>query len=197
MSKLDPAGHGLIARWLPVVLMAAALGLAVPSGAGAQLRDPPPGWDLWDPGWTAPEELWNPQPADQSLRWRIDRHEAFRQSGVPAAYRGASNPLARTPATLAQGAALYAEHCAACHDPSGTGHGEAGLALYPSPALLAQLVRTPAGVDAYLLWAISEGGEQFGSRMPAFADRLSREQIWQIVTWMRAGFPAVAETSQD
>jgi len=52
-------------------------------------------------------------------------------------------------------------------------------------------------VDAYLLWAISEGGAAFGSRMPAFADRLSREQIWQIVTWMRAGFPAVAETSQD
>ena len=184
MSELDPPGHSLIARRLPVVLMAAALGLALSGGAGAQLRDPPPGWDLWDPGWTAPEELWDPQPADPSLRRRIDRHETFRQSGVPAAYRDAS-------------AALYAEHCAACHDPSGTGHGEAGLALYPSPALLAQLVRTPAGIDEYLLWAISEGGGAFGSRMPAFEDRLTRTQIWQIITWMRAGFPSGAETSQD
>ena len=191
------AGRRLSARWRPAVLMAAALGLAVSSGAGAQLRDPPPGWDLWDPGWTAPEELWHPQPADPSLSGRIDRHEAFRQSGVPEAYRGATNPLARTPATLEQGGALYAEHCAACHDPAGTGHGAAGLALYPSPALLAQLVRTPAGVDEYLLWAISEGGAAFGSRMPAFADRLTREQIWQIITWMRAGFPSVAEASQD
>jgi len=197
MSELDPPGHRLSARRLPVLLLAAALGLAGSSDAGAQLRDPPPGWDLWDPGWTAPEELWDPQPGDPSLSRRIDRHESFRQSGVPAAYRGAHNPLARTPATLEQGAALYAEHCAACHDPSGTGHGEAGLALYPSPALLAQLVRTPAGIDEYLLWAISEGGGAFGSRMPAFEDRLTRTQIWQIITWMRAGFPSGAETSRD
>jgi len=182
----------------PVFLaLAAALALAGAQGAGAQLRDPPPGWDLWDPGWTAPEDLWEPRPADPGLRWRIDRHEAFRQRGVPEAYRGATNPLARTPAIVDQGGALYAEHCAACHDPAGAGHGETGLALYPSPALLADLVRTPAGVDAYLLWAISEGGASFGSRMPAFQDRLTREQIWQIITYMRAGFPAPGETDQD
>jgi mono/diheme cytochrome c family protein len=170
--------------------MVAGLGFATAGGAGAQLRDPPPGWDLWDPGWTAPEELWNPQQPDPGLRWRIDRHEAFRQSGVPEAYRGASNPLARTPGTVDRGGALYAEHCAGCHDPSGTGHGTAGLALYPSPALLAELVRRPAGVDEYLLWAITEGGSAFGSRMPAFEDRLTREQIWQVIIYMRAGFPA-------
>jgi len=197
MSELGGAGHRLMARWPNVLLLMVALGLAGLSAAGAQLRDPPPGWDLWDPGWTAPGELWEPQQADPGLRWRLDRHAAFREGGVAAESRGASNPLARTPATLEQGGALYAEHCAACHDPARTGHGAAGLALYPSPALLAQLVRTPAGVDEYLLWAISEGGAAFGSRMPAFADRLSREQIWQIITWMRAGFPSVAGTRQD
>jgi mono/diheme cytochrome c family protein len=72
------------------------------------------------------------------------------------------------------------------------GGGDAGNALYPSPALLAQLVRTPQGVDAYLLWAISEGGAPFGTQMPAFKDTLSQEQIWQIVTYMRAGFPAAS-----
>jgi mono/diheme cytochrome c family protein len=87
---------------------------------------------------------------------------------------------------------LYAEHCAGCHDPAGMGHGEAGLALYPSPALLAQLVRMPGGADEYLLWAIAEGGGAFASQMPAFADRLSREQIWQIIAYMRAGFPSAA-----
>ena len=48
----------------------------------------------------------------------------------------------------------------------------------------------PEGADAYLLWAISEGGTSFGTQMPAFKDKLSDEQIWQIVTFMRAGFPA-------
>jgi len=43
-------------------------------------------------------------------------------------------------------------------------------------------------VDPYLLWAISEGGQPFGTQMPAFKDTLEREEIWQIVTYMRAGF---------
>jgi mono/diheme cytochrome c family protein len=77
------------------------------------------------------------------------------------------------------------------------GHGEAGLALYPSPALLADLIRMPRAVDEYLLWTISEGGEPFATAMPAFKDKLTREQIWQIVTFMRAGFPASAETGQQ
>jgi mono/diheme cytochrome c family protein len=189
------------ASWPATLLSASALGLAAaalePDGAGAQLRDPPPGWDLWDPGWSGPEEMWDPQRADPGLRWRLDRHETFLQSGVPAAYRGAVNPLASTPDTVAKGSALYAEHCAACHDPAGLGDGAAGMALYPSPALLAQLVRTPAGVDEYLLWAIAEGGGPFASEMPAFKDTLDQEQIWQIISYMRAGFPAQDATRQD
>jgi Cytochrome C oxidase, cbb3-type, subunit III len=189
------------AAGLAVFLLAAGLGFAEvalgPRGADAQLRDPPPGWDMWDPGWSGPEEMWNPQQPDPSLRGRIDRHEAFRQSGVPEPYRGASNPLSRTPDTVHDGGRLYAENCARCHDPAGLGHGEAGLALYPSPALLARLVRTPAGVDEYLLWAISEGGGQFGSKMPAFKEVLSQEQIWQIVTYMRAGFPEQGATREN
>jgi mono/diheme cytochrome c family protein len=49
----------------------------------------------------------------------------------------------------------------------------------------------PDAVDEYLLWAISEGGKSFGTNMPAFKDALTEEQIWQIITYMRAGFPAV------
>ncbi len=117
------------------------------------------------------------------------RHETFIRDGVPAAYRGAQNPLTRTPATVERGRALYAVNCVPCHDPTGMGRGEAGSALYPSPALLSHLIRMPQAVDPYLMWAISEGGQPFGTQMPAFKDRLSQEQIWQIITYMRAGFP--------
>ena len=86
---------------------------------------------------------------------------------------------------------------ASCHDASGMGHGDAGLALYPSPALLAHLLRMPQAVDEYLLWAISEGGESFGTAMPVFKDALGRERIWQIITYMRAGFPAMDATRRE
>lgn len=188
------------ASWVPASLAAFGLGLILvalnPGGAGAQLDDPPLGWDMWDPGWTR-RDAWQPDRMDRSLRWRMTRHEAFIRDGAPAAYQGARNPMPRTPATVRAGGALYAANCAACHDASGMGDGDAGQALYPSPALLAHLLRMPQAVDAYLLWAISEGGEPFATAMPAFKDTLSQDQIWQIITYMRAGFPPVGEVGGE
>ena len=70
------------------------------------------------------------------------------------------------------------------------GNGDMGKALSPSPALLAYMITRPIAVDEYLVWSISEGGKQFASAMPAFKESLSREEIWQIIAYMRAGFPA-------
>jgi mono/diheme cytochrome c family protein len=185
------------ASWSAALLAGVGLALAVAAldagDAGAQLRDPPLGWDMWDPGWTR-RDVWEPDRMAPTLRWRITRHQAFLKEGVPAAYRGVRNPLTGTAEVLREGGALYGARCAACHDASGTGHGDAGLALYPSPALLAELIRMPDAVDAYLLWAISDGGQRFGTSMPAFKDALTEAQIWQIITYMRAGFPTVAGT---
>jgi mono/diheme cytochrome c family protein len=49
----------------------------------------------------------------------------------------------------------------------------------------------PIAIDPYLLWTISDGGGTFGTKMPAFKDVLSKQQIWQIVAYLRAGFPVV------
>lgn len=179
-----------------VVCLGLAFAAAPPGQTGAsQLRDPPLGWDMWDPDWTR-RETWHPERMDQGQRWRTTRHQAFLRDGVPAAYRGASNPVPTTPDAIRQGRELYLERCAGCHDPSGMGHGDAGLALYPSPALLADLIRMPQAVDEYLLWAISEGGAPFGTQMPAFKNALSQEQIWQIIAYMRAGFPTLGAGGQ-
>ena len=187
------------APWHAALLAACSLGLIAlalePGGARAQMQAPPFGWDMWGPGPTRPD-VWQSKPLDQGLRERLTRHEAFLRDGVPAAYRGAQNPLTRTPDTVLRGGAIYADRCAACHDAAGMGHGDAGQALYPSPALLADLIRMPQAVDEYLLWAIAEGGAPFRTKMPAFKDQLTREQIWQVITYMRAGFPAPKTTGQ-
>jgi mono/diheme cytochrome c family protein len=77
----------------------------------------------------------------------------------------------------------------ACHGKYGLGVDDAAQSLLPPPALLASLIQKPIAVDAYLLWSISEGGRQFDTPMPAFKGSLSREEIWTIVAYMRAGFP--------
>ncbi len=80
-------------------------------------------------------------------------------------------------------------HCSGCHGRKGRGNGEAGATLRPTPALKTYISRRPWAADEYLLWSVAEGGVAFGSSMPAFSEQLSRQQIWQIIAYMRAGFP--------
>ncbi len=112
---------------------------------------------------------------------------------LPKDYDGARSTIKSTPGNIAQGGKLYATNCASCHGKSGLGNGEAGKALTPSPALLAWMIQRPMAVDEYLLWTISEGGANFGTAMPAYKGVLKRDEIWKIIAYMRAGFPATGK----
>jgi mono/diheme cytochrome c family protein len=135
-------------------------------------------------------ELWGPGRMPRGMMVRLLRHTTFMQYGVPKEYQGQQSNAPAGPETITQGHKIYAERCASCHGRDGLGNGEAGNALSPSPALLAYMIRRPIAVDEYLLWTVSEGGKQFGSEMPAFKDKLVRDDIWRVVAYMRAGFPA-------
>lgn len=120
---------------------------------------------------------------------RVQRHWTYMNEGVPAAYRGARSTVRATPEIVAEGRSRYSENCASCHGNEGLGDGEAGRSLVPSPALLRWFVQMPMSGDEYLIWTISEGGERFGTDMPAFKGKLTEEDIWKIIAYMRAGFP--------
>ncbi|MDX2157079.1 MAG: c-type cytochrome [Hyphomicrobiaceae bacterium] len=179
------------ARALGAVLLCAGSLLAAPAGAQSpaapQSRG---GFDYWQPDWMV-KELWGPGRMPKGMMTRLLRHTTYMSYGVPAEYEGAKSTFAPGPDTTAAGAALYARHCASCHGKDGLGDGDAENALSPSPALLAFMIRRPISVDEYLLWTVSEGGQQFQSQMPAFKDALKRDEIWQLIAYMRAGFPVV------
>ena len=183
-------------RDLIVIFVAglASMMIFLPTVASAQPRQgqtPSCCWDMWDPGWTQ-RPMWDPGRMGQGQRHRMVRHWTFMHNGVPPTYRDQASTVAPTEATIREGAALYGDNCASCHGPTGQGDGEAGRALNPSPALLSHMIRMPMAVDEYLLWTISEGGEPFGTDMPAFKDALTPEEIWKVIAFMRAGFPASA-----
>ena len=134
-------------------------------------------------------DRWHPNNMGQHQRQRMHRHWTYMNQGVPSEYRGLQSPLSPNSTDIAAGGTLYADNCARCHGNSGNGDGEAGRDLSPSPALLAHMVRMPMAVDEYLFWAISEGGTEFGTDMPAFKNTLSKEDIWGVIAYMRAGFP--------
>jgi mono/diheme cytochrome c family protein len=162
--------------------------LVTATSASAQGRPPVRGFDYWQPDWMV-RELWGPGRMPKSMMARLLRHSTYIQFGVPQAYAGATSTVPASPEVIAEGRKLYAEHCASCHGMDGLGDGDQSKAVAPSPALLAYMIRRPVSVDEYLLWSIADGGQQFETDMPAFKDRLAREDIWRIVTYMRAGFP--------
>jgi mono/diheme cytochrome c family protein len=173
-------------------------GLAV-GGASAQNVEQglPSGlWDRWDPGWME-RHMWDPERMGPGMRQRMARHWRFMHQGTPPRYRGARNPLKADAKTVAEGRELYKENCSRCHGPKGAGNGNAPNSLNPSPALLAYMIQMPMLIDEYMLWSIADGGKAFGSPMPAFEETLSRNQIWKIVIFLRAGFPDSAAPEKN
>ncbi len=144
------------------------------------------------PGRPEAARSWDPARAMTPVSEREERHRTFISEGVPVEYVSSTNPLPATSAEIQAGGRLYVTHCASCHDLTGTGHGDAGRDLSLPPAVIAAMIDDPHAVDQYMLWAISEGGLRSGSQMPAFKSRLTSREIWQIVTYMRSGFPPVA-----
>ena len=138
-------------------------------------KEPPIGWSLRN--------------VDPEQQQRMLRFSTFVNKGIPEKYLRAENTVGYTISAIAAGGPLYISHCSKCHGDTGLGNGDLAYALTPSPALLAYMVQQPIAVDQYLLWSISEGGKQFGTAMPAFKNQLTETQIWDIVAYLRAGFP--------
>jgi mono/diheme cytochrome c family protein len=165
------------------------LGFGVDNAVQSQTKQPPArGFDYWQSDWMV-RELWGPGRIPKGMMVRLLRHTVYMQYGVPKKYAEAKSAARAGPKSISDGGKLYATYCAACHGRDGMGSGDPGKAVSPSPALLAYMIRRPISVDEYLLWCIADGGAQFETKMPAFKDKLSREDIWRIIAYMRAGFP--------
>jgi high-affinity iron transporter len=125
-------------------------------------------------------------------RWmaNLARHQKVMMYGVPAPYDALRDPLPDTPAKLRRGAAIFDQNCASCHGWSGSGTGPEGFFLVPAPADLAWLNGAPRNRSgSYLYWTIAEGGKAFNSEMPTFKRTLSKQEIWSVAAYLRAGMP--------
>ena len=78
---------------------------------------------------------------------------------------------------LAAGETLYNTNCAGCHGEDGVGRLP-GILDFTDPASKADL---PGNTNKYLC-SIAEGYEN----MPPFKDKLSEEEMWQLLVWIAA-----------
>jgi mono/diheme cytochrome c family protein len=169
----------ITALFIASVLLASAVSRSLAQARLPAEPDMPMGWNFKN---LSPEQ-----------QQRMLRFSAFVNKRVPEDYLRAENSVGYTTNAISAGGPLYLAKCSKCHGDTGLGNGELAYSLNPSPALLAYLVQQPIAIDQYLLWTISEGGQQFGTTMPSFKTELTQDQIWQIVAYLRAGFPVVGD----
>ena len=91
------------------------------------------------------------------------------------------NPFAGDAKALAAGKELFAKNCKRCHGPGGLGDGPDADpdAMEDMDLTVAKRAnRNPDGIVFYKVW---NGRKK--PKMPAFKDELSKDQVWQIVTF--------------
>ena len=102
-----------------------------------------------------------------------------RTGRVAAADEAASAPAA-TQALLQRGHDRYDIYCTPCHSPVGDGDGMVVRRGFPRPPSFAE-PRLREAPDSHLFDVITQGH----GAMPPYADRLTPEDRWAVVLWLR------------
>lgn len=137
-------------------------------GCSGQMGSQPSFRSQQQPFWPATGSI----PQDPARPW---------SDPIPPATVSAIASLRLTQSVQADGKALYLSYCAFCHGAEGLGNGPVGEVYLPTPANLS-LPRIRALRDVELYERITNGF----STMPAFRARLSPEERWQIIAYVRS-----------
>ena len=108
---------------------------------------------------------------------------------------GLDNPLRKDQASykkhVAAGAEIYIRNCMYCHGDNLDGKGHFAPGFNPPPANFQDPGTIAMLQEAYLFWRIAKGGPglpkestPWNSVMPPWEDRLTEEQIWQVIMYL-------------
>ena len=106
-------------------------------------------------------------------------------AATPASFH--DSPSGFTVQSIAQGRALYAQHCVGCHGADGRGQGASADARSMSPPNLAGPLLWRRA-DGDLLWHVMHGmrARDGAQTMPAFGGRLRADEAWALIDFMKA-----------
>ena len=104
-----------------------------------------------------------------------------RHWSATSAARKLKNPVPPTAEAIAAAKQDYREHCQSCHGEKGDGKGEKAPELSVAPGDFTDLRTMRSRTDGELFWQITRGRLP----MPAFDDKLTDQQRWQLVDYIR------------
>ena len=99
---------------------------------------------------------------------------------APATAAETKPPFPAEPKIISIGRVLYEDRCSDCHGKNGKGNGPGGSDLEKSPTNFTD-GKSLKQTDGALFWKITEGHRP----MPAYKKKLSDEQRWQLVHFLR------------
>jgi mono/diheme cytochrome c family protein len=100
---------------------------------------------------------------------------------VPEASKKIKSAVASSPASIAEGKALWSTHCKSCHGAKGLGDGSKAAQLKTEPGDFSKAV-VQSQTDGALFYKLSEGRED----MPSFKKKMpDADERWNIVNYMR------------
>ncbi|HXL23536.1 MAG TPA: cytochrome c [Candidatus Dormibacteraeota bacterium] len=105
-----------------------------------------------------------------------------REWAIPPEAKAMKNPVMPSEAALQSARPIYNERCAQCHGDTGKGDGKEARSHGTLPADFTEPGRMAAQSDGELFYKISAGKRP----MPAFQNRLTEEQRWQLVLLVRS-----------
>lgn len=106
---------------------------------------------------------------------------AVMQWNARAKARKLKNPVPVAPETIAAGKQVYQQHCQRCHGEKGDGKGEKAPELSIAPGNFTDATEMRGLTDGELFTEITSGHHP----MPAFADKLSPQERWEVVDFIR------------
>jgi mono/diheme cytochrome c family protein len=99
---------------------------------------------------------------------------------VPASFTSMKNPVAKSDASTKAGLALYTKNCASCHGKAGLGDGVKARTLKDSPGDFSKADFQKQS-DGDLFYKTKSGR----SEMPKYEGKLTDDDIWNLVNYMR------------
>jgi mono/diheme cytochrome c family protein len=100
---------------------------------------------------------------------------------APQQARQMPNPVPATPQAIGAGMSTYMDRCQNCHGEDGNGKGSRADKLSVQPSDFTDAHAMSTQTDGELFWKISEGHKP----MPSFKKKLSEEERWQLVDFIR------------
>jgi mono/diheme cytochrome c family protein len=101
---------------------------------------------------------------------------------VPAAEKEIKNPLTASEANLNAAKQIYDDKCVNCHGDKGKGDGSDAMMYDPAPEDLTDAAKMSNKTDGELYYQITEGRKP----MPSYKKKLTDEQRWQLVLFVRS-----------